>query len=61
MVNTVIAALVRPDANVSAAALDTLRKVKDVEKRADFRAAMSQLQNSTNPRLKLIATNVLER
>jgi cellulose synthase operon protein C len=46
------------DANVSAAALDTLRNVKDVEKRPDFRAAMSQLQSSTNPRLKLIATSV---
>jgi len=58
VVDTVLAALKNPDANVSAAAMDTLRNVKDVEKRADFRAAMSQLQSSTNPRLKLIATSV---
>ena len=45
---------------MSAAALDTLRKVKGVEKRPDFRAAMNKLQNSTNPRLKLIATSVLK-
>jgi len=59
VVNTVLSALGRSDANVSAAALDTLRQVKDVEQRADFRAAMKQLENSTNPRLKLIATNVV--
>ena len=47
-----------PDANVSAAALDTLRKVKDVEQRPDFRTAIGQLQSSTNPRLKLIAGSV---
>jgi hypothetical protein len=52
--------LLNPDGNVSAAALDTLRKVKDVEKRPDFRAAMEKLQSSTNPRLKLIATSVLK-
>jgi hypothetical protein len=45
---------------VSAAALDTLRKVKGVEKRADFLAAMNRLQTSTNPRLKLIAASVLK-
>ena len=60
VVDTVMASLLNPDANVSAAALDTLRKVKDVEKRPEFRAAMDKLQNSTNPRLKLIATNVLQ-
>jgi HEAT repeat protein len=59
VVDTILAALVGSDANVSAAAMDTLRKVKDVEQRADFRAAMNHLQDSTNPRLKLIATNVL--
>ena len=59
VVDTILAALVGSDANVSAAALDTLRKVKDVEQRADFRAALNHLQDSTNPRLKLIATNVL--
>ena len=59
VVDTVLSALGRSDANVSAAALDTMRQVKDVEQRADFRAAMNQLKDSTNPRLKLIATNVL--
>ena len=43
-----------------AAALDILRKVKDVEQRPDFRAAMNKLQKDSNPRLKLIATSVLE-
>jgi HEAT repeat protein len=60
VVDTVIAALMDSDANVSAAALDTLRKVKGVEQRADFRSALDKLQNSTNPRLKLIAANVLK-
>ena len=59
VVDTVLASLLNPDANVSAEALDTLRKVKDVEKRPDFRAAMDKLQNSSNPRLKLISTSVL--
>jgi hypothetical protein len=45
---------------VSAAALDTLRKVKGIEKRPDFRTAMDKLKNSGNPRLKLIATSVLQ-
>ena len=60
VVDTVMAGLLNSDANVSAAALDTLRKVKDVEKRPDFKSAMDKLQSSTNPRLKLIATNVLK-
>ena len=60
VVDTIVAALLDSDANVSAAAMDTLRKVKGAEKRADFRTAMNKLQNSTNPRLKLIATNVLK-
>ena len=59
VVDTVVAALLDSDANVSAAALDTLRKVKGVEQRPDFRAAMQKLKDSTNPRLKLISTNVL--
>ena len=59
VVDTVLASLHNPDANVSAAALDTLRKVKDVEHRTDFRSALSQLQSSGNPRLKLIAVSVL--
>jgi hypothetical protein len=60
VVDTVIAALLDSDANVSAAALDTLRKVKGVEQRADFRSALNKLQDSSNPRLKLIAANVLK-
>ncbi len=60
VVETVMSSLLNSDANVSAAALDTLRKVKGVEKRPDFRAAMSKLQNSSNPRLKHISTSVLE-
>ena len=60
VVDTVLASLHSKDANVSAAALDTLRRVKDVEKREDFRGSMEQLQSSTNPRLKLIATSVLK-
>ena len=59
VVDTVMASLSDADANVSAAALDTLRKVKGVEKRADFLAAMNRLQSSTNPRLKLLAASVL--
>jgi HEAT repeat protein len=58
--NTVLAALHNDDANVCAAALDTLRNVKDVEQRPEFRAAMEQLQNSKNLRLKMIATNVVQ-
>ena len=34
--------------------------MKGVEQREDFRAAMTQLQSSDNPRLKLIATSVLQ-
>ncbi len=60
VVDTVLASLLNPDANVSAAALDTLRKVKGVEQRPDFREDMSKLQNSSNPRLKLIASSVLQ-
>jgi HEAT repeat protein len=60
VVDTVMASLLNPDANVSAAALDTLRKVKGVEKRPDFLAAMNRLETSTNPRLKLIAASVFK-
>jgi HEAT repeat protein len=60
VLNTVLGSLTNSDANLSAAALDTLRKVKDVEERPDFRTAMSSLQNSSNPRLKLIAQRILE-
>ncbi len=60
VVDTIVAALLDSDANVSAAALDTLRKVKGIQQRDDFRSALHQLENSNNPRLKLIATNVLK-
>lgn len=58
VVNTIVAGLLNPDSNTSAAALDTLRKVKGIEQRPDFREAMKQLENSSNPRLKLIANSV---
>jgi HEAT repeat protein len=58
VVDTIVAALLNPDGNTSAAALDTLRKVKSIEQRADFRAAMKQLKDSSNPRLKLIANRL---
>ncbi len=60
VLDTVLATLRDPDANARAAALDVLRKVKDVEQRPDFRAALEKLQKDNNPRLKLIATSVLE-
>jgi HEAT repeat protein len=60
VVDTVVEGLLNEDANVSAAALDTLRKVKGVERRPDFMASMKKLQDSTNPRLKLISASVLQ-
>jgi HEAT repeat protein len=60
VLDTVLATLRDPDANARAAALDVLRKVKDVEQRPDFHAALVELQRDNNPRLKLIATSVLE-
>jgi HEAT repeat protein len=60
VVDTVMEGLLNLDANVNAAALDTLRNVKGVEKRPEFRAAMEKLDRSSNPRLKLIAASVLE-
>lgn len=60
VLSTVLASLQNPDNNVRAAGLDTLRKVKGVEQRPEFRAAMEQLQNDANPRLKLIAVSVLQ-
>jgi HEAT repeat protein len=59
VVNTVLANLLNQDANISAAALDTLRKVKDAEKLPEFQAAMNQLKGSSNPRLRLISGSVL--
>ena len=60
VLNTVLATLRDPDANARAAALDVLRKVKNIEQRQDFHAALVELQKDNNPRLKLIATSVLE-
>jgi hypothetical protein len=60
VLNTVLATLGNPDANARAAALDVLRKVKDIEPQPDFRAALAQLQKDNNPRLKLIASSVLD-
>ena len=59
VVDTIMASLLNPDANVSAQALDTLRKVKGVEQRPDFRDAMGKLQTSSNPRLKLISASIV--
>ncbi len=56
---TVIASLNDPDANVRAAALDLMRKSKGIEHNAEFRAALEKMKADPNPRLKLIATNVL--
>jgi hypothetical protein len=55
----VLASLHDRDANVRAAALDLLRRSKGIEQRPEFRAALQPMQNDPNPRLKLIATNVL--
>jgi hypothetical protein len=60
VLTTVLNSLHNPDNNVRAAGLDTLRKVKGIEQRPEFRAAMEQLQNDNNPRLKLIAASVLQ-
>jgi HEAT repeat protein len=59
VVNTLLATLRDSDSNVRAAALDVLRKVKDIEQRPDFRTTLEGLQKDSNPRLKLIATSVL--
>jgi hypothetical protein len=60
VLNAVLETLHDPDANAPAAALDVLRKVKDVEQQPGFRAALAELQKDNNPRLKLIAASVLE-
>ena len=57
--NAVIASLSDRDANVRAAALDLLRKSKHIEEQQEFRAALEHMQNDPNPRLKIIAKNVL--
>jgi HEAT repeat protein len=56
---TVLASLSDRDANVRAAALDLLRKSKGIEQQVDFRAALEHMKSDPNPRLKMIATNVL--
>ena len=57
--HTVLSSLSDRDANVRAAALDLLRKRKGIEKQPDFRAALDKMQSDPNPRLKLIAKNVI--
>lgn len=59
VLKTVVASLGDQDANVRAAALDLLRRSKGIEQRPDFQAALHKLQNDPNPRLQLIAGNVL--
>ncbi len=59
VLQAVIASLYDKDANVRAAALDVLRQAKGVESRPDFQAALRELQRDPNPRLQLIAANVL--
>ena len=56
----VVASLSDRDANVRAASLDLLRKVKGIEQNPRFRAALERLRNDPNQRLQLIATRVLE-
>lgn len=57
--DALLAGLGDRDANVRAAALDAFRKVKDVEQRPEFRSALARLKSDPNPRLQLIAQNVL--
>lgn len=59
VLKAVIASLYDKDANVRASALDLLRRSKGIESRPDFQAALRHLQNDPNPRLQLIAANVL--
>ncbi len=55
----VLTSLQDSDANVRAAALDLLRRSKGIEQRPEFRAELQPMRNDPNPRLKIIATNVL--
>ncbi|MGH9400684.1 MAG: HEAT repeat domain-containing protein [Terriglobia bacterium] len=59
VLKAVIASLYDKDANVRALALDALRRADGIEKQPDFQAALRRLQNDPNPRLQLIAANVL--
>jgi len=54
-----IASLADRDANVRAAALDLMRKVRGIETRPEFRAALEKMQNDPNSRLSITAKNVL--
>ncbi|HEX4808553.1 MAG TPA: HEAT repeat domain-containing protein [Bryobacteraceae bacterium] len=56
----VMASLQDSDANVRAAALDLLRKSRGIDKRPEFRAAMERMREDPNPRLQLIAKNVMD-
>ena len=56
----VIASLQDKDANVRAAALDLLRKSRGIDKREAFRTAIARLREDPNPRLRLIANNVMQ-
>lgn len=55
----VMASLQDSDANVRAAALDLLRKSRGIDRRPEFRAAMERMREDPNPRLRLIANNVI--
>ncbi|MGH9667237.1 MAG: HEAT repeat domain-containing protein, partial [Bryobacteraceae bacterium] len=59
VLEAVMTALQAPQANLRAAALDALRKVKDIERRPEFRAALERLRSDPNPRLQAVAKNVL--
>lgn len=59
VLKAVIASLYDQDANVRASALDLLRRYKGIENIPEFRTALTRLQNDPNPRLQLIAANVL--
>ena len=56
----VVASLSDRDANVRAASLDLLRKVKDIEQNVAFREALERLKNDPNQRLQVIAARVLD-
>lgn len=55
----VMASLQDSDANVRAGALDLLRKSRGIDKRPEFHSAMERMREDPNPRLRLIANNVI--
>ncbi len=59
VLKAVIASLQDADANVRAAALDLLRKSKGIERQPEFLSALNGMRSDPNPRLKIIAKNVL--